>query len=225
MTSTRKYKISKNQNVGSPDAETDENLLDVFVRIPNVDHLIDTKNQESILIGRTGSGKSAILKYLKEKCENIHVIEPEAMSLRFLSNSTILKYFKSLDVNLTLFYKVLWKHVFVVELLKLHFNEDLNEKEGTKFKRIIKSIWDKMTKSNPRKERALKYLENWSDDFWKETEYRIRSIEQSLITNFAGKVGANVDDILNFELGGDLTNSENKIYEAKHKAESVIHDT
>jgi len=134
-----KFKIRKSQIVGSPDAETDEFLLKAFVSIDNLEEIVDTKNQRSILLGRTGSGKSAIVKYLKNNCENIQEIEPEAMSLRFLSNSTILRYFNSIGVNLNLFYKVLWKHVFIVELLKMYFSEESNSFKKKSFFDRLKS--------------------------------------------------------------------------------------
>lgn len=220
----KKYKLQKTQNIGSPDAETDDNLLDVFVPISNVEEIIDTTNQASILIGRTGSGKSAIIRYLKNNCEHVTEIEPEAMSLRFLSNSTILNYFKSLNVNLTLFYKVLWKHVFIVELLKMCFHDDLISTEGHKFKTILNSLRGLTKKKDPQKDRALKYLESWSGDFWKETEYRIKSFEQTLMENYASSLGVNVGDI-DFSISEAKSKGEKYLFEAKSKAEKVIQDS
>lgn len=220
----KKFKLSKTQNIGSPDAETDDELIDVFVNTSNLDAIMDTTNQASILIGRTGSGKSAILKYLKLECENITEIKPESMSLRFLSNSTILNYFKALNVNLTLFYKVLWKHVFIVELLKLCYKDDLTSTEGNKFQNLLQTIKGLAKKKDPQKERALKYLESWSNDFWKETEYRIKSFEQTLLQSYASSLGVNVDS-LNLSLSDSESKSEKFLVEAKSKAEKVIQDS
>lgn len=219
-----KFKIRKHQQIGSPDAETDQFVLDAFISIDNLSEIIDTKNQKSILLGRTGSGKSAIVKYIKSNFENVHEIAPEAMSLRFLSNSTILRYFDSLGVNLNLFYKVLWRHVFIVELLKMYFKNDTNDQ---KRKSILQRIKEKVTsdkKENLRKSKAIGYLETWTNDFWQQTELLIKSFEHKIQENYAKSIGLSVD-ALKFELQTTSNTDDKYIYEAKQKAESVISNT
>lgn len=191
-----KFKLKKSHIIGSPDAETDDLLLEAFISISNLHEIIDTKNQKSILLGRTGSGKSAIIKYLKNNCENIQEIAPEAMSLRFLSNSTILKYFNTLGVNLNLFYKVLWKHVFIVELLKMYFNEETASfKKKTFFERLKSKLNEDGRKSNSRKEKAIKYMESWSNDFWQQTEILIKNFEKNIQDKFIESLNIDADAI------------------------------
>lgn len=214
------YKIKKGQLIGSPDAETDEILLSAFISIANLEEIIDTRNQKSILLGRTGSGKSAIIKYLNDKCENVRRIDPESMSLRFLSNSTILRYFDSIGVNLNLFYKVLWKHVFIVELLKMYFEETSTFKKQTFFERLKSSI-GQGKKINTRKDKAIKYMETWSNDFWQQTELLIKSFERNIQEKFIASL--NIDaDAIKFGFVDEKFRNENFIYEAKQKAESII---
>lgn len=215
-----KYKIKKGQLIGSPDAETDELLLSAFISIDNLEEIIDTKNQKSILLGRTGSGKSAIIKYIDDKCENVRRINPESMSLRFLSNSTILRYFDSIGVNLNLFYKVLWKHVFIVELLKMYFDESSSFKKQTFFDRLKSSI-GQGKKLNTRKEKAIRYMETWSNDFWQQTELLIKSFERNIQEKFIASL--NIDsNAIKFGFVDEKFRNENFIYEAKQKAESII---
>ena len=216
----KKFKFKKNSNIGSPDAETDDILFDVFVDIDNLEEIIDTKSQKSILIGRTGTGKSAIIKYVKKNCQKVTEIAPEAMSLRFLSNSTILQYFKKLDVNLNLFYKVLWKHVFMVELLKLYFSDT---EEKIKKRTFLQSLLGN-NKIDPKKERAVKYMEEWTDDFWENTEYRVKSFEKSIRENFASSIGISIE-ALNAQLTEGLQEDRKITVEAKQKAESIIHSS
>lgn len=214
------YKIKKSQLIGSPDAETDELLFAAFISIDNLEEIVDTKNQKSILLGRTGSGKSAIIKYLTDKCQHVKSIDPESMSLRFLSNSTILRYFDSIGVNLNLFYKVLWKHVFIVELLKMYFDEASAFKKQTFFERL-KSTIGEGKKSNVRKEKAIKYMETWSNDFWQQTEILIKSFEKNIQEKFIASL--NIDaDIIKFGFRDEKYRNENFVYEAKQKAESII---
>jgi len=215
-----KYKIKKTKLIGSPDAETDEILLSAFVSIDNLEEIIDTKNQKSILLGRTGSGKSAIIKYLTDKLSNVRRIDPESMSLRFLSNSTILRYFESIGVNLNLFYKVLWKHVFIVELLKMYFFEASMFKKQSFFERLKATVTNGK-RSNTRKEKAVKYMETWSNDFWQQTEILIKSFEKNIQEKFLSSL--NIDaDLIKFGFLDEKFRNETFVYEAKQKAESII---
>ncbi|MFZ5553828.1 MAG: P-loop ATPase, Sll1717 family [Bacteroidota bacterium] len=219
-----KFKIRKNHLIGSPDAETDQFVLGAFVSIDNLGEILDTQNQKSILLGRTGSGKSAIIKYIKSNCDNVQEIAPEAMSLRFLSNSTILRYFDSLGVNLNLFYKVLWKHVFIVELLRMYFKNDNSDQ---KRKSIIQRIKERVLtekKDLKRKEKAILYLETWSNDFWQQTELLIKTFERKIQESFATSIGIGFDK-LTAGLDSKNCKDETFLFEAKRKAENVISNT
>ncbi len=116
-----------NINIGNLDAESDNIFLEeAFINKAEVDLLSNIEDSRCVIIGRTGSGKTAIIKHLEQTNTDIKIvrIEPEAMALTYLSNSTILNYFEKLDVKLELFYKTLWKHVFIIELLKLYSDSD-----------------------------------------------------------------------------------------------------
>jgi hypothetical protein len=47
-------------------------------------------------------------------------VEPDQLSLRYLSGCRLIP-LESIGVNLDLFYRLLWKHIFVVELIKLKY--------------------------------------------------------------------------------------------------------
>lgn len=217
-----KFKLKKTQQVGSPDAETDDFILSAFIQIENYDEILDVKNQKSILLGRTGTGKSALIKFLKNEVKNISEIQPESLSLRFLSNSTILRYFSSLGVHLNLFYKVLWKHVFIVELLKMYFDEDSNSfKKQSFFERLKNNLNSEGKRKSERKEQAIRYMETWSNDFWKNTEILIKSFEKNIQEKFEESIGMNFEG-LKFGMSGEKYQTDNFKFEAKQKAESII---
>ena len=214
---TKKFKFSKYLEIGSPDAETDNLLEKTFIEKDALEALLDTDSQRSILIGRTGSGKSAILKHIEATQEKVVRIEPEAMSLRFLSNSTMLQYFKENDVNLNFFYKILWKHVFVIELLRLYFSNDVKKKNNW-----LISLKEKFNKKqNPRMDRAYEYFIKWSDEFWLDTEVRIKEIESTVLKKFESEFGVDIKTlrgkINNLNSDQTLTKSD-----VKNKAEHVI---
>lgn len=219
-----KFRFQKHTDIGAPDAETDNILMDAFIENDALTALLNMSNQKSILIGRTGSGKSAILKYIEKTEERVTRIKPEAMSLRYLTNSTILSYFNSLNVNLTFFYKVLWKHVFIVELLKLYFGENVAKKNNF-FETIAEKIKTKLGKANPKKEKAIKYLKNWSNDFWASTEHRIKELEKTIQTKFTEETGVKVHGFIELKDKKEDAESQRVLSEIKNKAERVINES
>lgn len=217
--SNKKFRFSSSQLLGSPDAETDTILLETFIHNECLDLLLNMENQSSIIIGRTGSGKSAILKYIEENNHKVRRIEPEAMSLKHLYNSDLLNHFRSLGINLNLFYKVLWKHVFVVELLNLYFLDNPQRKK-TVFD-AIKSRFDSEKKTFS-KDKALIYLSTYSNDFWQATESRIREIEKKLESKLNTELGFNVKDLAKISAKDETGSSVTTKHEVVNKAETII---
>ena len=221
---TTKYKFSKTLEIGSPDAETDSLLMKAFIESDQMKMLLDMNNQKSILIGRTGSGKSALLKYIENTQDKVTRIEPEAMSLRYLVNSTILAYFRSLGVNLNFFYKVLWKHVFIVELLKQYLGDNEFKKQNI-FNSIIDKFKSQFGKTNSKKEQAVNYLKNWSNDFWANTEHRIKELESNIQSKFINETGMNLSDIIKIGTKSEDEESKRILTEVKNKAERIINES
>lgn len=216
----KKFKFEKYLEIGSPDAETDRILEKAFIENDSFSAITDMNNQRSILIGRTGSGKSAILKHLEFTQEKVVRINPEAMSLRFLSNSTIIQYFKELGVNLNFFYKILWKHVFLIELIRLHFAYDDKKKNNWYL-----GVKEKLRRAqNPKREKALEYFDKWSNEFWIDTETRIKEIEKTVQQKFEAEVGADVK-VLKSKMNVNESDQSLVKSEVKTKAEHVITET
>jgi hypothetical protein len=216
-----KFRFSKLQLIGTPDAETDNNLDRVFIDTGAFDALQDVENPRCVIVGRTGSGKSALIKRLIENEEKITRIAPESMSLKFLSNSTILDYFRSLNIKLNFFYKVLWKHVFIVEILKLYLGETEQKRQS-----LIQNLWSKVstgTKADQPKKAALEYFDKWSDEFWLKTEHRIKTLERDLETKFYSETGIDARFIKASVRGNNVSNEKN-VVEIKYKAEQVINE-
>lgn len=210
------YTFSKHQTIGAPDAESDHNLEKVFIENGELEVLENLDNAKCIIIGRTGSGKSALIKMFEERhSQTTKRISPEEMSLNYISNSTILTYFRNLGVNLNFFYKILWKHIFVVEILKLYIQNDAKKKDAF-FERI--KNWG--TK-NPAREKAIKYLEEWSDEFWEKAEYRIKELEDQAIKQFSAEAGAS-NDVFKLGVSANDSHQLKVTSELRTKAEQVI---
>ena len=116
------FRFRKNDSIGSGDAESDERFLrDCFVDTGDYDILRDLRCSQRIIVGRTGSGKSALIRTLVERGERVIELRPEDLALNFLGNSAVLRFFEDAGTQLDVFYQLLWKHVLAVELLRRKF--------------------------------------------------------------------------------------------------------
>ena len=94
------FVFKNTDKVGAADADEDIYLDECFVDTGYLDILKDCSDPRSIVLGRTGTGKTALLKMLCEKNERTVKINPENLALQYLTNSTILP--KLLDVGVDL---------------------------------------------------------------------------------------------------------------------------
>lgn len=169
------FRFRKGMNVGQIDAALDPLLADAFIDTGDLDVLLDTSNPQSIVVGRTGAGKSALLLTLEDRCERVIRIEPSALSLQYLSNSTVLPVLTKAGVHLEPFYQLLWRHVFVMELIRHRFQ--LREDGGAA------SFLDRLSTAltaNRAERAALEYYKEWNPTLWETTDVRVREITNKL---------------------------------------------
>lgn len=138
----------------------------------------------------------------------------EALALAYVSNSDVIKFFESLGVSLDVFYSLLWRHVFTVELLKKKFQ--LTQNNHSRLIDRLRQIFDR----DKRKELAVNYLQEWGNHFWEETEYRVkefvRKLEDSLSATVdanggAIKLNASAAEKLSDEVKGEVINRAQKV--------------
>ena len=200
-----KFRFRKHSSIGASAAEEDENYLkECFIDTGDLSVLMDCANPKRIILGRTGSGKTALLNFLAEK-ENAIIIRPESLSFGYLANSTILQFFLNLGVKLDLFFRLLWKHVFTVELLKKRY-KITNERAKTAFL----DRFSRIVARDKKKERAISYLRKWGESFWEETEYRIKEITRSIEDELRASLGSKLKIV-----GMDLSDSSKLNIEEK----------
>ena len=181
-------RFRRNIDIGAADAENDDLYLEhCFIDTGDVSTILDCENSKCIILGRTGVGKTALIKEVHKRSEHWSELSPEALSLQYIANSNVLRFFEEAGVHLDIFYSLLWRHIMTVELLKLRFNIT-NEDQQHRFYDYVKTI----VARDRGKERALKYLSEWGDKFWTETEYRITEFTKKLENDLKGsvKIGA-----------------------------------
>jgi hypothetical protein len=117
-------------------------------------------------------------------------INPDLLSLTHISNSNVIKFFSEVGINLNLFYRLLWRHVFVVEILKERFGID-NEQQKQSF---LETIWSSVSR-NKRNEMALSYIREWGDSFWRETDYRVKEVTSKLENDLQSAVKSAIPEM------------------------------
>lgn len=211
-----RFRFRRQDNIGVAAAEQDIDFLqNCFVDTGDLITLQDCNDPRSIIIGRTGSGKTALLKRLQETEERVIEIHPESLALSYISNSTILNFFDHIGVKLDIFFKLLWRHVFVIELVERY----VKTQEGS----VKKSIKDRIMNifSEKKNGRLLAYIETWGSSFWKETEYRIKEIKNNLENNLQASVKADFPHI-DFDLSSARNLSREERAEILHRGQNVI---
>ncbi len=200
-----KVVIPIQSTLGTAAAENDDFYFsECFVDTGLIDQLLSPLSAQSIVAGRTGSGKSAILRKIEETSEHVCILNPETLSLGFLADSWLLNFLTTKDVDLGLFYQQLWRHVLVIELLRY----EKNLESEYKVKSFIQSFSD-IFKDNTAKLRAFEYLTKYGGQFWEDTELRVRHIAQAFEDNLSAEMGASFAGIRSkIEAGSNVSQTE-----------------
>lgn len=144
-------------------------------------------------------------------------MKPESLALSYISNSTILNFVLQLGVNLDIFFRMLWRHVFTVEILKAHFHIN-SEREQVSFLEKLKNIF-----RDNKHAKALDYLERWGKTYWQETEYRIKEVTTKFEDSLKSSIGTSLNPA-KFSLEGAQTLSEEQKQEIIHRAQHVVNE-
>lgn len=220
------FKFRRHDRIGATAAEEDDEFLEqCFVDTGDLELLIDPEDKRVLVLGRTGSGKSALLRELRRRKDSTAIsLQPENLALSYLSNSTIIRFFDELGVNLDPFFKLLWRHVLTVEILRHRFRGE--KARGTKgFVDFMKSLFPAATVEDKRAREAIDYLTRWGEQFWEETEYRVKEITHKVETDLKAATGAKLDiGVIGGDLSADATRtlSETEKHELVKRAQVVV---
>lgn len=181
--------IQASDEIGNVDAEYDEKFLfDCFVYSKYFTECNDVNSPKSFIYGRTGAGKTAILKLIERKNDCSHIIDLTEISLDYISNSTVIQFLSGIGVSFDLFLQTMWKHVLCLEYIKLRFLVDNEQKS----KNFFGNLSRKFSKDNT-KQRALKYLEKYADKFWIDTDRVIRELTETFESQIQANAKAEID--------------------------------
>jgi len=195
--------FKRTMNLGTGAAENDGDFLkSCFLETPEFETLLDFEDKKTILLGRTGSGKTALIKMWPELKDIIHIeIRPDTFALQYISNIPFIRSMKNAGLNLDIFYKFLWLHEIISNVIKQYFWYN-------KERDFFQDIGEKLGFGG-RVSQLKKYLETYEDVFFKDESI-------SKITNgIENKLGKELGFESFIKIAEDLTESQKQEIQTK----------
>jgi hypothetical protein len=180
--------INAGANIGANSAENDDDFLfQTFVSNPILASVQGHPQQKNFVLGRTGSGKTAILRITERNEDRSTRINVYDMAMTYIANSDIFAFLESVDAPLNLFFQYMWKHVLLLAFIQSYFHV---EDKGSSIN-LFDKIFDRY-KKDQRKSKALEYLQQWQDKFWITTDESVKELseklEQKIHAEFSGEI-------------------------------------
>lgn len=187
-------------------------LISCFTDNGQYESLIKGDLPSHIVLGRTGAGKTALLQRIDELQANVIKLDPEQLAMQYLTNSTVLRFLLDLNVDLDLFFALLWRHVIVVEVLRLRYKiHDAETKQH--FFNVFNTLFQE-----PRQQKALEYLDQWGSSFWLDTDARVREVTAKLENDARLTAGAQYPGLLaKIERGDNFSTEEKSEYHERFR--------
>jgi hypothetical protein len=175
-------------NLGGEAAEADRLLNEAFFESSDYRVISSRSDSRCFLVGRTGAGKSAVLKRLEEvNPDHVIRINPVNLSLPYITNLQAIRYLDSIEVNLDTFWNTLWRHVLIVEIIRHRYGVISPAAKSNFLANLMQKIQTDRTK-----EAALKYLEEFEGRFWCEADERVREITDQFTEKIDAEAGLSV---------------------------------
>src|SRR5258708_7623881 len=156
---------------GGEIAESDPLLADAFLDNGGYSAALARDDPRRFVIGRTGSGKSAIFEKLSQtEPKRVVRISPDNLSLTYIANLDVVQKLRALGVHLDIFFVALWKHVVIVELLKHRYQLYTPELKDN----VLHGLLERF-KHQPSNRKPVQSAHDFGDKFCSNTNVRFRT--------------------------------------------------
>jgi|GEM_PF-1443197 ATPase involved in DNA repair len=219
LTDGNKIVLNKHDIIGVDDALDDKKyLLNCFVDLGDLDQIKDFESKKCLLLGRTGAGKTALVTKLQDDKKNkVIVIDPEAVAMAHISNSSIVSSLVASGIDLNTFFKMLWRHEICVEIFARH----LKITSETEYENIVEKIKYYFKTRNTKHFQALEYLEQWRDTFWKTNDSYISKVIEEQKDKIEASVGADIPTMATkLKAGTQLT--QQQVIDFKQRSQEIV---
>lgn len=208
--------------MGGEQAEADPLLHESFYGTAQYETLSDPEDPKCFVVGRTGSGKSAMLQQIEEDhAGHVIRISPEDLSLPYIAGLGGIKHLVDNEVHLAPFFSALWKHIFLVEIIRHRYA--INSPVA---KQNFLTMLRDLVSQDKSKLAALEYLNDFGDKFWCETDERVREITERFERDVRAQGGIGVS-ALGVQAGvesGGLHSLEHRT-EVIERYQKIVNDT
>ena len=168
--------------------------------------MVKIGNSRSILLGRTGAGKTAILEFIRKTKKNCYSLDVAGMAFNYIANNTTVKALEQSGVELNLFYQMLWKYAICLQLIQNRWRVDTEQRDQGFFMATV----DEWFRRDPRKKLAMDYFRKWQNSFWVTADENIREITSTFETEVKGKIRQKLSPLSAEAFAADKQNAEIK---------------
>lgn len=183
--------------LGTGAAENDGDFLtECFVQTPEFQTLLDYSDRKMILLGRTGSGKTALLKEMERHVEVYVQVRPDIFAMQYISNVPFISNLVDCGINLEIFYKFLWLHEIMSKTVKEYFDHN----KQNFLDRFVRYFTNR---NRGRVEQMKKYFQSFGNIFFE------RNCAERITKTFESEVEAKTGFKSSY-ISGQLSESEKK---------------
>lgn len=187
--------LRRGVGIGSGNAESDDEFLfDCFIDNPAAETALHVSHPGMVLVGRTGSGKTAILRHVEAKARQCAALDPFDMAMNYVANSDALRFLHAIGADLDLMFQALWKHILCIEFIRLRWEVDNAERSVSTFRKIAEFI-----QKDQRRSKALGYLKEWEGKFWITMDENVKELTEATERKIHAEIGG---ELSKFKAGG-----------------------